>query len=598
MNALRLRIAVDGRYGFVDADGAIAIPPRFEFAHEFREGRARIRLDGAFAFVDEDGQILASGFEEAEDFREGVARVTLKGRKALIGRSGEVLVSGADEIGEPGEGLVQVTENYKTRFVDRSGATKVGPLQHTLVSGFREGLAVVGDVLVVDGGGKYQHGYIDTTGTLVIPQKFDSAGPFVNGLAIVMNKDYKSGLIDRTGKLVVPARYQEIRFGPEDMAIVWKDQKWGYVDLRTRKEVVLRFEEAREFSEGLACVALRGKSEEVRYGFIDRTGEMIIDPEPWTPLSFSGGLAAVHTEDGWGFIGPGGKFAIKPQFDWDRGSGYDGDAGAYRFAEGLAAVLKDGRWGYIDAKGAWRVKPAFDRAGLFFGGIAAVDVGGRTGLINADGKFLLKPCLDWLGSWQDGIAPALFGGRMAYVDRSGRLVWKSEVPEAPVTKKRMESDLRLELTAHRGTPFRFDAVLANRSPDTVHRIVAPGDGSDAGWREPHVFQRGWTRDGGSWRELKPRPVERCGMYDHCWQRSVRFLHPNEELVLFRGGGPAFDFPPGPARVTMCYRYSAGRAGKGPGAKPVEPTGLMRDLPAFDLESEPLEFTAGGPVSVP
>lgn len=585
MKVTRLRVAIDGRYGYVDATGAVAIAPQFPLAHDFVEGRARIVLDGRTSFIDEDGQVVASGFDDAEDFHDGVARVMLNGKRALIGRDGSVLVSGADEIGEPSEGLVLVQEDFKVRFVDRTGATRIGPLQHTIVSGFSDGLATVGDVLVVDGGGKYQHGFIDTTGRLVIPQAFDSAGPFVNGLSPFMNKDYKTGIIDRTGKVVVPARYQEIRFGPEDMAIAWKDQKWGYIDLRTRKEVVLRFEEAREFSEGLGLVAIRDRDQAVLYGFVDRTGEMVVDPKRWTAKSFSGGLAAVHTEDGWGFIGKTGHYAVKPQFEWV----YPDDPAAYRFAEGLAPVRKGGRWGYIDAKGAWRVKPAFGRAGAFFGGLAEIEVDGKAGLINADGTFILKPCLDWLGDWKDGIAPALLGGRMAYVDRSGRIVWKSAKREEPLTKERIEADLKIEVTARRGGPFRFDAVLVNRSPDTVHRVVIPGDGSDVGWREPHVFQRGWTREGSAWRELKPRPIERCGMYDHHWQRSVRFLHPNEELALCRGGGAAFDFPKGPARLSMHYHYGAGRTGKGGGGKPQEPTGLMRDLPAFEIASEAIEF---------
>ena len=46
-------------------------------------------------------------------------------------------------------------------------------------------------------------GYIDKTGRLIIPFKFDSAGKFSEGLAAVRIKE-KTGYIDATGKFVIP----------------------------------------------------------------------------------------------------------------------------------------------------------------------------------------------------------------------------------------------------------------------------------------------------------------------------------------------------------------------------------------------------------
>ena len=51
-------------------------------------------------------------------------------------------------------------------------------------------------------------GYINSTGQLVIPLRFDEACPFSEGLAKVSIGD-KSGYINQSGKLVVPLQYDE-----------------------------------------------------------------------------------------------------------------------------------------------------------------------------------------------------------------------------------------------------------------------------------------------------------------------------------------------------------------------------------------------------
>ena len=111
------------------------------------------------------------------------------------------------------------------------------------------------------------------------------------------------------------------------------------------------------FSEGLAAIKMGGK-----WGFIDKTGKVVIPPQFDIVLCFSEGLAPIGMGGKWGFIDQTGKIVIPPQFDAVRW-----------FSEGLAAIEMGGKWGFIDKKGrtiqwaasgASSTRPAMDRLSL------------------------------------------------------------------------------------------------------------------------------------------------------------------------------------------------------------------------------------------
>jgi len=93
----------------------------------------------------------------------------------------------------------------------------------------------------------------------------------------------------------------------------------------------MRFEDVGEFSNGLAPVSVGGK-----WGFIDRSGKIMIAPSYEDALSFSGHLAAVKQGDYWGYLALTNKFGIEPQFTQ-----------AKTFQNGSAPVLTDAGWQII-----------------------------------------------------------------------------------------------------------------------------------------------------------------------------------------------------------------------------------------------------------
>ncbi|HLK08782.1 MAG TPA: WG repeat-containing protein [Candidatus Angelobacter sp.] len=195
---------------------------------------------------------------------------------------------------------------------------------------------------------------------------------------------------------------------------VAEGNKWGYIDNTGAMQIQPVYDGASSFGEGLAPVLQQGK-----YGFIDTHGQMVIQPQFDAVRPFVHGLAAVKiccgpsttNNDQWGFIGKDGKYVINPQFQavWD-------------FTSSLAPVKVNGSWGLVDKQGNIAVKPAFASMYDFSEGLATVSDGGRWGFIGKDGTFVIKPQFESAGMFRENLALVRMGGKVGYIDHSGKMV--------------------------------------------------------------------------------------------------------------------------------------------------------------------------------
>jgi len=69
-----------------------------------------------------------------------------------------------------------------------------------------------------------------------------------------------------------------------------------------------------------------------KYGYIDKTGRIVIAPQFQKADNFSNEFANVQVDGKWGYIDKSGKIVIRPQFDE-----------AKAFNEALAGVKVDGK---------------------------------------------------------------------------------------------------------------------------------------------------------------------------------------------------------------------------------------------------------------
>ncbi|HEY0003193.1 MAG TPA: WG repeat-containing protein [Pyrinomonadaceae bacterium] len=216
--------------------------------------------------------------------------------------------------------------------------------------------------------------------------------------------------------------------GKRQLLLVLLKGKWGFIDQTGKIIVEPEFDAVGEwsFSEGLIDIQLKGK-----WGFMDESGAIKIAPQFAEVRPFSEGLAAVKVGDRWGFVDHSGAMRIAPRFK-ELVFGY----ALKTFAEGLAAFKADGKWGFINKAGEVVIKPQFEEVQLFLHGIARVPVRGeagqpsKVGYINKAGKYVSLPNEEdyhgfqelHAGNFSEGMSLVRDGLKWGFVNSEGEIV--------------------------------------------------------------------------------------------------------------------------------------------------------------------------------
>jgi hypothetical protein len=275
-------VSLHGRWGYIDQDGKWVIPPQFgeggeyEAAGEFSEGLAPVMNGGYFSksarfgFIDRTGRyVIAPKFDWAGSFSEGVAAVCTGPCR-----------------------FPWLPERPSYGYINKAGDYVIGPQsQWESVAPFSEGRAWVSEWSLLIGGKLVDYNQettrlVDHDGRFVSDARFRWGTPFSDGLAAT-----DRGYVNRQGDIVIA--------GPTPGV-------------------------GGEFGEGWASATIGGKTV-----FIDTTGKIVLRPNCDGARPFSEGLAAAgksNCNDGrcWGYIDKTGRFVIQPQFDYDLGPFHDG----------------------------------------------------------------------------------------------------------------------------------------------------------------------------------------------------------------------------------------------------------------------------------
>lgn len=218
---------------------------------------------------------------------------------------------------------------------------------------------------------------------------------------------------------------------PEDLLPIQQDGKWGYINRSGEVVIKPRFDSAEPFAEGLALVRYPprknpSKPDELMegIGFIDKTGNVVIQLD--NPLhingeSFSEGLTQYSTftaEKGtvYGYIDTSGKIQIKARF-----------RDASSFVDGLAAVCTEWqKCGFIDKAGEFVIEPKYRvtkpfSEGLALAGLEEYDI---VGFMNKSGEMVIEPQFLNSGTrFYEGLAVVNYPhGKSGYINHEGAIV--------------------------------------------------------------------------------------------------------------------------------------------------------------------------------
>lgn len=203
-----------------------------------------------------------------------------------------------------------------------------------------------------------------------------------------------------------------------------------------------KYDNAGDFSEGLAPVRINDK-----WGFIDRTGKMVIAPQfnPWQEqfnAYFSEGLVAINLTSAkvqgkegndargtrWGFADKTGKIVIPAKFEGDYYA-------PPHFSDGLAVIGGTfigttiatfgvhNKFGYIDKTGTLVIPQKYDEAYDFFEGMASVRIGEKYGFIDKTGKLVIAAMYDSPSYFKDGVAVVEINKLSFVIDKNNKKVF-------------------------------------------------------------------------------------------------------------------------------------------------------------------------------
>ncbi len=243
----------------------------------------------------------------------------------------------------------------------------------------------------------------------------------------LFQKNSKLGFIDRTGKIVIPPKFDRIDSSfSEGLAAVSIGEKWGYIDPMGKIVIPLKFDGAMSFKGGLGSISIMDKGGSDKWGYVDRTGKIVIRPQ----FRGSGGdfddrgLAFIYngTDSSSYTIDKTGKIVATGVPNPPDGSTSDA-----LMSDGLVAFKENGRYGYKDRTGKVVIPAKFDRIqynpGSFNDGLAPACLNEKCGYIDKTGKIAVPFQFDLVGyKFSDGLAWVNVGEKLGYIDKTGKFV--------------------------------------------------------------------------------------------------------------------------------------------------------------------------------
>ena len=342
--------------------------------------------------------------------------------------------------------------------------------------------------------------YIDTQGKVVINPQFKEATVFRNGMALVQVFGSKPmwGFINPDGSYSIKAIYKEATVFSEDIAWVVSDNgapkainekgdslfalkeaksvrifknglaafsvsidsinvKWGFVDKKGTVVIVPQFAEVGNFSDGKCAVANAAGE----CGYIDLTGKIVINSQFTKAFGFVNGKALVQSGEDWGVIDAKGKFTIHPRFNELRA-----DNDQY-------IVKQNNKWGWCNPAGKITIEPAFAEAYPYRGNeLAPVKAGGKFGFINKKGKLIIDAQFDSALPFNGKIAWVMSKGKGGFINKDAKYIIQPQYEAVSEDLKVFLQDGSSAYESVNTDYFDLEAIVSRMKTDITENSVA------------------------------------------------------------------------------------------------------------------------------
>ncbi len=316
------------------------------------------------------------------------------------------------------EGLALVRKNGLYGFIDRTGREAIAPA-YDFAASFHNGLARA-DLR----GRQY---FVDPAGRRVFELRVADDGANNDGfrryvrfsnsrLRVQDSRNGRHYFLDTRGRPAFEQTFQQAYEFSDGLAGVCERDRCGYIDAEGKLAIPLQFAAVTPFSEGLAFVSGPEKQ-----GFIDRSGAFVFELEREFSLfavnRFSEGLVKItqtrviapgRASIRFGYYDRAGKPVIPFKFE-----SYFAEDQYANFSHGLSIFVKNGRIGYFDRAGDEVIDADFFDGRPFAEGAALVQIqsesGDLFGYIDLDGRFFIEPSYTDGRSFSEGLAAVRVG---------------------------------------------------------------------------------------------------------------------------------------------------------------------------------------------
>ncbi|GGG46726.1 WG repeat-containing protein [Bizionia arctica] len=324
-----------------------------------------------------------------------------------------------------------IRRNGKYGFINENGEEVIKPVFER-VSEFNEGLAWA----VIERNEKWFSGFINENGEWQIEPTFSGYGwsmfetsLFSEGLAPIQSDNKKMMYINRLGDPVTDSIYDQAFHFSENRALVSINGLFGFIDalgnqvINCQYGINQAFEYNSRFSEGLAMVRFNigndGLESENNYGYINKSGEIVFEPENYYGNAFSEGFAMVKDGFDYYFINLEGEIPFEKTSQV-----------ATMFSEGLANIYDNETesFGFINTSGEWSIEPKFKESLRFSDGLACVKRLGMKakGYIDKKGQIVISEKFKTALPFKNGLAYVDQGKQKGYINKLGEFIWQSK----------------------------------------------------------------------------------------------------------------------------------------------------------------------------
>lgn len=221
-------------YGFADITGKIIVEPKYIGVKSFQDGLAAVNVSAEkygneWDFIDKTGTVVIDGkYHSVMSFSEDIAMVVIESdtpetvyidktgtNLSYVNRNGVAGLIGFYKDGvAPGTsdkkfGIIDKQGNFIKVVVDATAQNYLAEFSGIIQTTFMDGLYAYYDGSQPEGeNGYFPTGFVDMQGNVAIAPQYDwvVAGQFSEGMCAVA-KDKKIGFIDKSGTLVIPYQF-------------------------------------------------------------------------------------------------------------------------------------------------------------------------------------------------------------------------------------------------------------------------------------------------------------------------------------------------------------------------------------------------------